>query len=217
MTTLSHLSGAPPRDTGTTWSTVSSDAAPMCPQYWHVWSSRNSRLRRLGRSNRRGTWIVRSKRTITTPSGRRRPASASAAACSADSSRKATRSLLSSTTRRRWLMTFSGCSEALSSSTAMAEFYGQPVGRGSAGRRQVLLDLQQRPEQVADLGDAAADRMDGPAIRTELGIVQLVPRDRRGDRRARRGSQRVGRRERLVDDVLRVVDADLAGPLRHRP
>src|SRR5579884_153668 len=123
-TWFSQVLGAPPLDTGTTWSMVSSEAGPTKPQYWQEWSSRSSRLRRLGRSIRRGTWMVRSRRTMTTPSGRRRPARALMASTSASSVRKATRCLLRSTTRRRRLITFSGCIEALSSRTAMLGIVG---------------------------------------------------------------------------------------------
>jgi bifunctional non-homologous end joining protein LigD len=50
-------------------------------------------------------------------------------------------------------------------------------------------------------------RADRPAVGSELRVVELVPRDRHRDGRAWRRTRAEGRDERLVDRVLRVVEA----------
>src|SRR5438132_395963 len=205
ITTFSQRSAEPPRDTGTTWSTVNSAAEPTWPQYWQVWSSRSRRLRRLGRSRRRGTWMVRSNRTMTTPSGSRRPARASAAACSAASSRNGTRSLVRRTMRRRWLITLSGCIDALSSSTAMAAFYWMSLLAldWSCGHRAIA-DHRQRAGAVAgrdvnrSLGSGKGETPGGRDVRLRPGALVVVEREREpamaghcdGAERGRAGRQR---------------------------
>src|ERR1700716_1236820 len=53
-TWFSQVLGAPPRETGTTWSMVSSEAGPPTPQYWQGRSSRGGRLGRVGREGSPG-------------------------------------------------------------------------------------------------------------------------------------------------------------------
>ena len=72
-------------------------------------------------------------------------------------------------------------------------------------------------EQIAALGDALHDRPDRPAVGTELRIVELVPGDRRRDRRARRRPHGVRRDERLDRGVLGVVEARATLPRPLRP
>ena len=75
--------------------------------------------------------------------------------------------------------------------------------------------------EVAALGEARGHRRHGEVLGRDLG--QLVPGDRRGDRRARLGPDAVGRGDRAVAGVLVVVDEDalaalLLPPLRrHLP
>jgi hypothetical protein len=51
--------------------------------------------------------------------------------------------------------------------------------RGSCVPWKVLVRVEHRREEVADLGHALGDRLDVPAVGTKLWIRQLVPRDRR--------------------------------------
>ena len=59
----------------------------------------------------------------------------------------------------------------------------------SAVARKILVGIEHRSEEIALLGDAVGDRGDGPAIGTEIGVVQLLPGDRGRDRCARCGPQ----------------------------
>ena len=74
-----------------------------------------------------------------------------------------------------------------------------------------------RGEQVATLGDAIDDGPDRPAVGSQVLVVQLVPGDRRRDRGARRGPDRVRRDERLDRRVLGVVESGLALASALRP
>ena len=74
---------------------------------------------------------------------------------------------------------------------------GHVAGLRSSDRRQLLGVGLGRGEQVAALGHALDDRPDRPAVGPQVRVVQLVPGDRRRDRGARRGPDRVRRDERL--------------------
>ena len=73
-----------------------------------------------------------------------------------------------------------------------------------------------RSPRAATRSSGVADR---PSVRAQLGIVELLPADRHADRRTRRRPRAVRRDQRLVDRVLRVVQArlPLARPLRPLP
>ena len=61
--------------------------------------------------------------------------------------------------------------------------------RASAVAREILVSIEDRGEEVAFLRHTVGDGGDGPAVGTEIGVVQLLPRDRDRDRCARRGPQ----------------------------
>src|SRR4051794_445704 len=74
-------------------------------------------------------------------------------------------------------------------------------------------------EEISDVSDALDDRPDGPAVGPEVRVVELVPGDRRGYRRARRGPHRIGGNQCLDARVLRVIEPrpTLARALRPLP
>ena len=72
-------------------------------------------------------------------------------------------------------------------------------------------DVVDRGVAVADLGEARGHRRDREVLGRDLG--ELVPRHRRGDRRARLRPHAVGRGDRAIAGVLVVVDEDALAAL----
>src|SRR5206468_3175088 len=92
-----------------------------------------------------------------------------------------------------------------------------PASRRLVQRWQLLALAEHRAELVATLGHPVQHRPDREAIGPQRRIVELVPGDRRRDRRARRGARAVGRDEGLVVDVLGVVEPGPPAPLAFVP
>src|SRR5437764_8125111 len=91
----------------------------------------------------------------------------------------------------------------------MAERWGS---RPRSKRRQALANRQRFMEQVADLEQSIAERLDRPFVRTQPAIIELLPANRRRNWCPNRGTHRVGSGQRLVYYVLGVVDPDFSGP-----
>src|SRR5918999_3608250 len=87
----------------------------------------------------------------------------------------------------------------------------------SAQGRQRLVVGEHAGERIADGADALHGAADRPAVRAQRRIVQLVPGDRHAHRGAGDWPGAVWRDERLVDDVLGVVQPRLAPAGSFRP
>src|ERR1019366_5922032 len=78
--------------------------------------------------------------------------------------------------------------------------------RPSADPRVALIWDQYLPERGAPLGHAVQYRADGERIWPQRRIIELGPVDRGGHGSSGSGAGTVGRDERLVDHVLRVIE-----------
>src|SRR6266516_6324321 len=79
--------------------------------------------------------------------------------------------------------------------------------------RELLALAEHGAEIIAARGDAVQHRPDREAIGPQRRVIELVPADRRRDRRARCRARAVGRDEGLVVDVLGVVEPGPAAAL----
>src|SRR3954453_21800487 len=105
-----------------------------------------------------------------------------------------------------------GCVISMPSSFMPSSCHG-----GISEVRQLLEVGLGRGEEISKVRDALDDRPDGPAVGPEVGVVELVPGDRRGYGRAGRGPHGIGRDQRLDARVLRVVEPGPTLPRALRP
>src|SRR5690625_4262011 len=76
----------------------------------------------------------------------------------------------------------------------------------SAHAGKVLIVVEYRREQITVFAKPVEDGADREPRGAQVGVVQLIPRDRCRYRGARGGAGAVGRHERLADHVLGVVE-----------
>src|SRR4051812_14772479 len=94
---------------------------------------------------------------------------------------------------------------------------GRAMAAPSGQRWKLLRMVEHVAEQVAALAQPGQDRADREAVRPQRRIVELVPLDRRGDRRPGGRPRAVRGDQRLVDRVLGVVEPGPATPVAALP
>src|SRR3954452_11470091 len=92
-------------------------------------------------------------------------------------------------------------------SVAVTPLYMERFAHALPEVRQHLVVDEGAAEEVTVLLEAVEGGADGPPVRAQVGVLQLVPADRHAHRSARCRTGGGRRDERLVDRVLRVVQA----------